>query len=451
MGRTDLTTTGPRPGRRGLRALLLAVTLSAPGLPGAAAAPAAPTEAVVLPNGLTLFVKPIKDAKEVALVVVFRVGGDHDPAGKSGLAHLVEHCYATAAAGDCPARAHDELLTRYPTGHNAQTADRHTIVAQVFSPEKLEDELRDAANRMGALKITAEDLAREKPRVLIEVGNMFEKKPDLAAVNRARERVLPNRAGGRRAGLPAHVEALTLEDVQQFAEKHYKAGNAVMALAGAVDVDKARLSVRTAFAEVPKGVPPPEPPAAPVEPPGGRLDEVEVAASIFGGTSTACVAYAAPPPSSPDYVPFLVVAARLIKSPQSHASSAPTVKFAPLDEPGALYVSMPLAADQKADAAVATLHAWVAEAVGRPFAPLDVPNTAAHFGLHLGTDTSKDFSLARYPYTMSLRLAAGNVLGVDGGAITKGLDRLRGPDLAAAAVRIFDPLKAGAAVVRVKR
>jgi hypothetical protein len=51
---------------------------------------------------------------------------------------------------------------------------------------------------------------------------------------------------------------------------------------------------------------------------------------------------------------------------------------------------------------------------------------------------------------MALRLAVGHALGVESGAITKGLDRLRGPDLATAAVRIFDPLKAGAAVVRVK-
>jgi hypothetical protein len=51
---------------------------------------------------------------------------------------------------------------------------------------------------------------------------------------------------------------------------------------------------------------------------------------------------------------------------------------------------------------------------------------------------------------MALRLAVGHVLGVDSTAITKGLERLRGPDLSTAAVRIFDPLAAGAAIVRVK-
>ena len=32
----------------------------------------------------------------MALLVLYKVGGDHDPPGRSGLAHLVEHLYVTA-------------------------------------------------------------------------------------------------------------------------------------------------------------------------------------------------------------------------------------------------------------------------------------------------------------------------------------------------------------------
>jgi zinc protease len=432
--------------------LLLATSALVPVTPPPAeAAPSTVPEAMVMANGLTVFVKAIKGATSVALVVVFKVGGDHDPAGKSGLAHLIEHCYVTASAGTCPSRTSEDILRRYAQGHTAQTADRHTIVAQMFPVERLDEELHDAADRMGALNVTAEDLAREKPRVLLEVGNMFEKKPDLAALNRAREIVLPNRAGGRRGGLPAHVEALTLADVRGFVEQHYKPGNAVLALAGAVEVDSVRVRVRALFGDIAKGSPPSLTPAPP-EPTSAsaRLDDVTIPMSILGGESTACIAFAAPPPTSPDYMPFLVVAARLIKAPAARTANSPTAIFSPLDDPGVLYVRAPLAEDQKTEAAVKALHAWVAEAVGRPGRPSDVPLTAGLFGLVLGIDTSQEFSLVRYPYPMALRLAAGNVLGVDASAITKSLERMRGPEIAESAVRLFDPLKSGAAVVRVK-
>jgi zinc protease len=405
---------------------------------------------MVLANGLTLYVRPVKGATSVALVVVFKVGGDNDPAGKSGLTHLVEHCYLTAAAGTTPARSDEDVVKRYPLGLNVQTADRHTIIGLTFPADRLDEELTDAAARMSTLDVTADDLAREKPRVLRKVGRMFEKRPDEAARNRAREQVRPNRAGGRLGGLPAHVEALALEDVRGYVEKHYKAGNAVLALAGAVELDATRIRVRALFADVPKGTPAPECPAPPPEAAGGRLEDVEVPASSLGGESTACIAFAAPPPTSPEYVPFLVVAARLIKAPAARTASSPTTIFDPLEDPGVLYVRAPLAEEQKPEAAIKALHAWVAEAVGRPARPGDVPLTASLYGLHLGTDSSQEFSLVKYPYPMALRLAAGNVLGVDSAAITRGLERLRGPEVVESAVRLFDPLKAGAAVVRVK-
>lgn len=432
--------------------LLLTTAALVPGaLPRAEATPGSPPEAMVLPNGLTLYVKPIKGATSVALVVVFKVGGDNDPAGKSGLTQLVERCYVTAGAGTCPARTDEDILKRYPQGYTSQTADRHTIFSQLFPVERLDDELKDAADRMGALNVTADDIAREKARVLRESEKTFDKKPDLAAMARAREIILPNRAGGRRGGLPAHVESLTLEDVRGFVEKHYKAGNAVVALAGSVEVDSTRVRVRALFADVPKGSPPPLTPASP-EPAsaGGRLDDVSIPASILGGESTACIAFAAPPPTSPDYMPFLVVAARLIKAPSARTTNSPTTVFNPLDDPGVLYVRAPVAEDQKTEAAIKSLHAWVAEAVGRPGRPSDVPLTASLYGLTLGIDSSQEFSLVKYPPPMALRLAAGNVLGVDASSITKALERMRGPEIAEAAVRLFDPLKAGAAVVRVK-
>ena len=149
------------------------------------------SERFVLENGLTVILRPIKGTESTALVVLYAIGNDHDPAGKSGLAHMLEHVYVTAAAGQAKARTAEEFAGRYAEGANGQTGDRYTVFATVFPKNDLETELKDAAARMGDLRLTADDLARERPRLLTEVDNMFGDFPMLAAVNNARELVRP--------------------------------------------------------------------------------------------------------------------------------------------------------------------------------------------------------------------------------------------------------------------
>ena len=57
-----------------------------------------------LDNGLTVILRPVPTANSVAFVLLYNIGEDHDPIGKSGTAHLLEHLYVTSAAGDTPAR-----------------------------------------------------------------------------------------------------------------------------------------------------------------------------------------------------------------------------------------------------------------------------------------------------------------------------------------------------------
>jgi hypothetical protein len=169
------------------------------------------------PNDLDdAFQATFKGTDSTALVVLYSIGNDHDPAGKSGLVHLIEHVYVTAAAGETKARTVEEFGRRYADGANGQTGDRYTVFAAVFPKNDLELELKDAAARMGDLRLSADDLARERPRLLSEVGNMFGDFPMLAALNNARELVRPTAGGGRCGGLPAQVNSCTTDELQSF-------------------------------------------------------------------------------------------------------------------------------------------------------------------------------------------------------------------------------------------
>ena len=118
-------------------------------------APERGSERYQLDNGLTVILRPIAGAKSMstALVVLYSIGSDHDPDGQSGLCHLVEHVYFTAAAGDLRARTIDEVMRRYPAGGNGQTGNQYTVFSVVGFPQTdLDAELREAAARMGSLR-----------------------------------------------------------------------------------------------------------------------------------------------------------------------------------------------------------------------------------------------------------------------------------------------------------
>ena len=144
-----------------------------------------------LDNGLTVILRPMPKASKLVFVVLFNLGGAHDPIGKSGMAHLLEHLYVTAAAGDTPARDAMQFMKRYPAGSNAQTGLDFTVIAGVVEPTQFAEELTDVAARMDDLRITEADLTREVPRVSQELRNMYGGIPWLAGLNHVRGTVTP--------------------------------------------------------------------------------------------------------------------------------------------------------------------------------------------------------------------------------------------------------------------
>src|SRR5258706_1073021 len=112
-----------------------------------------------LRNGLRVILQPVKSAQKAAVLVMFDIGGNQDPKGSSGLAHLIEHVYCTAAAGARKARTVDEWMV---AGGNAQTGEEFTLIADTVVKTELAAMIQDAAARMGGLRIEPAILERER-------------------------------------------------------------------------------------------------------------------------------------------------------------------------------------------------------------------------------------------------------------------------------------------------
>lgn len=395
-----------------------------------------------LNNGLKVILRPIRGAKQTTLVVLYSLGNDHDPDGRTGLAHMIEHVYVTAATGNDKQRTVDEYLQRYPDGWNAQTGDRYTVFATVFAPPKLDDELRDAAARMNDLRITQADIDRERPRMLEEVGNMFGQFPPLAALNNAIELLRPTPGGGRRGGLPAHIQTITAEDVRSTWKRYYKPRNAILVMSGQLDSAAALKVIEAHFGKLEGGETAPAP-RDPGKPKFGAIQALNVDSALPGAKPKVCLAYAAPQPGSELYAPFLVLSARLMKSAAKLGGEAGEfpVYFAMLDNPAVLALTSTANPGESSQAAVARLNAIVAETFSPKLANTEVSTAREEFSFLLGIADLADEMLAVNPYGVAFSLGRRVQLGLDSEALNRAMDAVTDADLRRVATDVFGPDK----------
>jgi zinc protease len=403
-----------------------------------------------LKNGLTVILRPIKGADQTALLVLYSLGDDHDPKGRSGLAQTLSSIYATAAAGPEKARTIDEFSKRYLAGANVQTGDDYTLVTTLFPKADLDKELADAAARMGELRITAADLEREKPSVLAMGEFMFGGAPQLVASNRARERVAPVPFGGRRGGLPDQIAAITVTELQDQWTRYYKPKNAIVVIAGAVDIASARKIITDRFEKLPAGETIPKAPAA-GRPTVGNVEEFQIKPTAENTTPSICLAYASPTPQSELYPAFLVltsrIAANMADLGKDPGAFIPPLHSALLDDPYVVSISSPGRKDETALQAEKRLKAFVAAAVNAPLSPKETENVRADFGDLLGLVEPADAMLVQNPYFAAFTLGRRLQFGIDAAKLKADLAKVTDADLKRAAKEIFGPDRSGGAFV----
>jgi zinc protease len=394
-----------------------------------------------LANGLKVMLRPIKGTNEVALVVVYNIGSDHDPAGRSGIAHLVEHVYVTAAAGSAKARAVEEFAAQYPSGANGQTGDRYTVFSGVFPAKNIDQEIADAAARMADLRVTTADLEREKPRLLEELENMFVRFPALAAQNNARELIRPTPRGGRHGGVPDQVRALTPSDIQSYWKRFYKPANAILALAGNLDGPAVRKSIEDHFANL---IPGEKPPAAgePGKPAAINSEKLNVVSPrVAQDERLACIAYPAPMPANDLYAPFLVLVARLWGNAEQlgggRAGEMPTF-FTPIDDGAFLSLSSPVRTGESPGQAFGRLEKYVRETIEPALGGQELAVVRQQFGFLLGTMELPDNLLAQNPYGVCFSLARREQLGLDAAQLDRKLGGVTEKQMRVAAKEFFD-------------
>ncbi|ALJ01422.1 M16 family metallopeptidase [Rufibacter tibetensis] len=208
-----------------------------------------------LPNGLHVILHQDKSAPVVAVSVMYHVGSKNEQVGRSGFAHFFEHLLFEGSQ-NIKRGEFMKLVSSNGGQNNANTSHDRTFYYEVFPSNQLklglwlesERMLHPVINEVGVK--TQNEVVKEEKRMRIDnspYGNF---------TNEIFKRLFTKHPyTWQPIGSMADLDAAKLEEFQAFFKKYYVPNNAVLSIAGDIDIAQTKELVNAYFGPVPKGAP----------------------------------------------------------------------------------------------------------------------------------------------------------------------------------------------------
>ncbi|MEZ4294192.1 MAG: pitrilysin family protein [Polyangiaceae bacterium] len=253
-------------------------------------------------SAIPTFVETSRALPFVSVVISFRSGAVHDPAGREGLSRVTARMLRRGCDGYTKERI-EETIDSLGGELGADTLMSATTVSFEVIRRSL-DPLSDLVATLLARPSFAEEelarLLRESKAELIESRDN-----DRLLAGRAFRRTLfdGHPYGRRAAGSLTTLTDITRDDALAFYRRHYTRRNVLVAMSGDITQGEGEALAERLLAGLPEGEPVPDP-ATPPKPPSGRrlilVDKPDRSQCqmIAGGLGTH--------PTDPDHIPLFV-------------------------------------------------------------------------------------------------------------------------------------------------
>jgi zinc protease len=219
-----------------------------------------------LANGLELVVIPDHRTPVVTHMIWYKVGAADETAGKSGIAHFLEHLMFKGTEKN-PAGKFSQVVASVGAHENAFTSNDYTGYYQRIPAERLKEMMSFEADRMTGLVLTDAVVLPERDVILEEQSQRVANNPRARLGEQIDAALYLNHPYGKPViGWRHEMEQLTREDAIAFYNRFYSPNNAVVVVAGDIEPDQARAFAEETYGKVaPRGkfgprVRPQEPP-----------------------------------------------------------------------------------------------------------------------------------------------------------------------------------------------
>jgi zinc protease len=220
-----------------------------------------------LPNGLKVYLLPVKGAPVVSTMLAYKVGSADEEIDQTGLSHYLEHLLFKGTDKLVPGDI-DRMTQRNGGKNNAYTSEDMTVYHFDFAADRWKQALEIEADRMRNTRIDEKhEFQQEKGAVISELKGGEDLPWDLEY-----KVILPLLfpKGSPYAhpviGEEKHVAAATAEIIQRHYNKWYHPNNASLVIAGGFDPDEAMELVKKLFGKIPKADLPERKPEPKIQP-----------------------------------------------------------------------------------------------------------------------------------------------------------------------------------------
>ena len=212
-----------------------------------------PFEQFVLPNGLRVVVHTDPKAPVVAVNVWYHVGSKDEPAGRSGFAHLFEHLMFNGSE-NAPGDFFVPFKEVGVTGQNGTTNSDRTNYFEVVPTTSIDMALFMESDRMGHLLGSINQSGLDIQRGVVQnEKRQGQNRPYGQVWEFLGKQVYPINHPYRHStiGSMTDLNAASLEDVKNWFRTWYGPNNAVLVLAGDIDLATAKSKVAQYFGDIP--------------------------------------------------------------------------------------------------------------------------------------------------------------------------------------------------------
>ena len=192
-----------------------------------------------LDNGLKVIVHQDKSTPLVAFNLLYDVGARDEDPSRTGFAHLFEHLMF---GGSVNISNYDEIVEKAGGQNNAFTSNDITNYYITLPKENLEQAFRLESDRMLGLAFTSKSLEVQRSVVIEEFKQNYLNQPygDIHLLLRPlayKKHPYQWPTIGKEI---SHIENATMKEVKSFFYKHYAPNNAILVVAGDVELDQVK-------------------------------------------------------------------------------------------------------------------------------------------------------------------------------------------------------------------
>ncbi len=309
-----------------------------------------------LENGLRVLIFPDPSKATMTVNVTYLVGSRMEGYGETGMAHLLEHM---AFKGSTNHTNIPQELTSHGASPNGSTWYDRTNYFENFSAndDNLNWALSLESDRMVNSFIAKKDLESEFSVVRNEFES-GENDPGSVLMERVMSTAyLWHNYGKSTIGSKEDIEKVPIDNLKAFYQKYYQPDNAVLIVAGKVEVEKAIMLVNKYFGPIPRPTRKLQEPYT-MEP--VQDGERSVVLRRVGDVQVASCGYHIPSGSHPDYAAIDILTDILTNNPSGRlykalvdtklASDESGFAFA-LKDPGFIYFTINVLKEKSLDAA----------------------------------------------------------------------------------------------------